>query len=156
MKKRVVVLLGGMSSERQVSLDSGKACADALRRKGWQVSEIDPGHDLAQRLQAANPDLVFNALHGEWGEDGRVQGLLEYMGLAYTHSGVLASALAMDKQKTKIILADHGIKSPDGVLVDRFEAAKRHVLPPPYVVKPNANGSSVGVLIVPKGANSPP
>jgi len=154
--KRIAVLLGGMGAEREVSLNSGKACADALRRKGWAVTKIDPGHDLAEVLIKLAPDVVFNALHGEWGEDGRVQGLLEYLGLSYTHSGVLPSALAMDKQKTKLILAAHGIKSPHGILVNRFEAAKNHLLPPPYVAKPNANGSSVGVLIVPKAANGPP
>jgi UDP-N-acetylenolpyruvoylglucosamine reductase len=156
MGKKIAVLMGGMSPERQVSLDSGKACAEALRRKGWQVVEIDAGHDLAQRLLEIKPDMVFNALHGIWGEDGRVQGLLDYMNLPYTHSGVAASALAMDKQKTKAVLELHGIACPKGQLANRFEAAKAHLIPPPYVAKPNANGSSVGVLIVPEGANSPP
>ncbi|PHR60553.1 MAG: D-alanine--D-alanine ligase [Robiginitomaculum sp.] len=156
MTNKIVVLLGGPGSEREVSLNSGKACADALRRKGWQVSEIDPGPDLAQKLIEIEPDVVFNALHGEWGEDGRVQGLLEVLGLAYTHSRVLPSALAMDKQKTKAVLAGHGIVCPSGILANRFEAAKKHLIKPPYVAKPNAQGSSVGVLIVPEGANRPP
>ncbi len=155
MKRKIAVLLGGLGDERDVSLVSGQACADALRRKGHYVMEIDVGHDLAAQLTKANPDVVFNALHGEWGEDGRVQGLLEYMGFSYTHSTVLPSALAMDKQKTKQVLKAHCIACPHGILADRFAAANTHLLPPPYVIKPNANGSSVGVLIIPKGAEPP-
>ena len=154
--RHVAVLLGGLSSERDVSLVSGVACADALERLGAQVSRVDAGRDLAQVLTTLKPDVVFNALHGAWGEDGCVQGVLETLGLPYTHCGVLASALAMDKAKAKAVLAAAGVSVPGGGLFNRFEAAKRHVLPPPYVVKPNAEGSSVGVFLVFEGANSPP
>jgi len=154
--RHVAVLMGGLSSERDVSLVSGRECADALERLGARVSRIDAGRDLAQVLTAAKPDVVFNALHGAWGEDGCVQGVLETLGLAYTHSGVLASALAMDKAKAKAVLAAAGVTVPGGGLYNRFEVAKSHVLPPPYVVKPNAEGSSVGVFLVFEGANGPP
>jgi D-alanine-D-alanine ligase len=154
--KHVAVLLGGLSSEREVSLVSGKACADALERLGAKVSRVDAGRDLAQVLTVLKPDVVFNALHGEWGEDGCVQGVLETLNLPYTHSGVLASALAMDKAKAKAVLAAAGVPVPGGGLFDRHEVARRHVLPPPYVVKPNAEGSSVGVFIIMEGANAPP
>ena len=154
--QHVAVLLGGLSSEREVSLVSGEACADALERLGAKVSRIDAGRDMAQVLAALKPDVVFNALHGEWGEDGCVQGVLETLGLPYTHSGVLASALAMDKAKAKAVLAAAGVPVPGGGLFDRREVAARHVLPPPYVVKPNAEGSSVGVFIIMEGANAPP
>ncbi|WP_417482271.1 D-alanine--D-alanine ligase [Maricaulis sp.] len=156
MTKRVAVLLGGLSPERDVSLVSGRACAKALREKGYDVVEIDASRDLAQQLKDANPDIVFNALHGEWGEDGMVQGVLEHFGKPYTHSGVLASALAMDKQKAKAVLRAAGIPCPEGLIVNRFEAAKTHAMNPPYVAKPNAQGSSVGVHIVLEGANRPP
>ena len=156
MTKRVAVLLGGLSPERDVSLVSGKACAQALREKGYDVVEIDASRELAAQLADAGPDIVFNALHGEWGEDGLVQGVLEHFGKPYTHSGVLASALAMDKQKAKDVLRAAGIPCPEGVIANRFEAAKAHVMDPPYVAKPNAQGSSVGVHIVLKGANRPP
>ena len=152
----VAVLLGGLSSEREVSLVSGRACAEALERLGAKVSRVDAGRDLAQVLAALKPDVCFNALHGAWGEDGCVQGVLETLGIPYTHSGVLASALAMDKAKAKAVLAAAGVAVPGGGLYDRFEVARRHVLPPPYVVKPNAEGSSVGVFLVFEGANSPP
>jgi D-alanine-D-alanine ligase len=154
--QHVAVLLGGLSSERQVSLVSGRECADALERLGARVSRVDAGRDLAQVLSALKPDVCFNALHGEWGEDGCVQGVLETLGVAYTHSGVLASALAMDKAKAKAVLAAAGVTVPGGGLFNRFEAAAEHVMAPPYVVKPNAEGSSVGVFIVPEGANRPP
>ncbi len=156
MSRHIAVLLGGPGPEREVSLASGRACADALRRKGWQVSEIDAGHDLAAVLDALNPDIIFNALHGVWGEDGRVQGILDTFGKPYTHSGVAASALAMDKHRAKAVLEMVGIQCPKSVLVSRFEAAKKHILPPPYVAKPNAQGSSVGVVIVREGAKRPP
>ncbi len=156
MSRHIAVLLGGLSPERDVSLNSGKACADALRRKGWQVSEIDAGRDLAAKLTQINPDVVFNALHGAWGEDGTVQGILETFGKPYTHSGVAASALAMDKHRAKAVLEAAGVKCPKSVLISRFEAAKKHILPPPYVAKPNAQGSSVGVVIVGKGEEQPP
>jgi D-alanine-D-alanine ligase len=154
--KHVAVLLGGLSPEREVSLVSGAACADALERLGARVSRVDAGRDLAQRLTELKPDVCFNALHGEWGEDGCVQGVLETLGLPYTHSGVLASALAMDKAKAKAVLAAAGVTVPGGGLFNRFEAAADHVMAPPYVVKPNSQGSSVGVFLVFEGANRPP
>ena len=152
----VAVLMGGLSSEREVSLVSGRECADALERLGAKVTRVDAGRDLAQVLSKLKPDVCFNALHGEWGEDGCVQGVLETLGVAYTHCGVLASALAMDKAKAKAVLAAAGVIVPGGGLFHRFDVAARHVMPPPYVVKPNAEGSSVGVFLVFEGANSPP
>ena len=152
----VAVLMGGLSSEREVSLVSGRECADALERLGAKVTRVDAGRDLAQVLSQLKPDVCFNALHGEWGEDGCVQGVLETLGVAYTHCGVLASALAMDKAKAKAVLAAAGVIVPGGGLFNRFDVAARHVMPPPYVVKPNAEGSSVGVFLVFEGANSPP
>lgn len=152
----VAVLMGGISPEREVSLVSGAACADALEGQVAKVSRVDAGRDLAQVLAALKPDVAFNALHGAWGEDGCVQGILETLQIPYTHSGVLASALAMDKAKAKAVLAAAGVDVPGGGLFDRFEAAARHVMAPPYVIKPNAQGSSVGVFIVREGANRPP
>jgi D-alanine-D-alanine ligase len=152
----VAVLLGGLSAEREVSLVSGAACATALENLGAKVSRVDAGRDLAQVLTALKPGVVFNALHGEWGEDGCVQGVLETLGLPYTHCGVLASALAMDKAKSKAVLAAAGVLVPGGGLYNRHDVAADHVLPPPYVVKPNAEGSSVGVFVVQEGANRPP
>ncbi|HEY8572617.1 D-alanine--D-alanine ligase [Phenylobacterium sp.] len=152
----VAVLLGGISSEREVSLVSGAACADALERLGAQVSRVDAGRDIAQVLSRLKPDVCFNALHGEWGEDGCVQGVLETLNLPYTHCGVLASALAMDKAKSKAVLAAAGVEVPGGGLFNRFDVAREHVMPPPYVAKANAEGSSVGVFIVREGSNGPP
>ncbi len=151
----VAVLMGGLSSEREVSLSSGKGCADALEAQVAKVTRIDAGRDLAQVLAALQPDVVMNALHGDWGEDGCVQGILETLQIPYTHSGVLASALTMDKEKTKAVLNAAGITVPGGGLFDRHEVASRHVIPPPYVIKPNAEGSSVGVYLVREGANGP-
>lgn len=154
---RVVVLLGGLSPERPVSLSSGAGCAAALRRLGHDVIEIDPQTPTwIADLAATRPDAVFNALHGEWGEDGRTQGVLEYLKLPYTHSGVLASAIAMDKDKSKAVFAQAGLPLAKGKLMNRHDAAKAHPMPVPYVVKPNAQGSSVGVYIVREGANRPP
>ncbi len=154
---RVAVLLGGLSPERSVSFSSGGGCAAALRRLGHDVVEIDPQDpEWIARLASAKPEAVFNALHGEWGEDGRVQGVLDYLKLPYTHSGVLASALAMDKDKSKAVFAQAGLPLAEGRLMHRLEAAKAHPMPAPYVVKPNAQGSSVGVFIVREGANRPP
>ncbi len=154
---RIAVLLGGLSPERPVSLSSGAGCAAALRRLGHEVAEIDPqDQDWIERLRAARVEAVFNALHGEWGEDGRAQGVLDYLKIPYTHSGVLASALAMDKDKSKAIFAQAGLPLAAGKLMQRREAAKAHPMPVPYVVKPNAQGSSVGVFIVREGANRPP
>lgn len=154
--RRIAVLKGGWSPEREVSLNSGVQAAKALKTAGYEVVEIDAGRDLADQLAAARPDAVFNALHGQWGEDGCVQGLLEVMGIPYTHSGVLSSALAMDKQRTKLVLRDAGVPSPEGRIVSRVQAAGGHVMEPPYVIKPNAQGSSVGVFIVRAGDNRPP
>jgi len=153
----VAVLMGGLSSEREVSLTSGKGCAEALEAAGFRVSRVDAGRDLANVLSGLiKPDVVLNALHGKWGEDGCVQGVLETLKLPYTHSGVLASALAMDKAKAKAVLAAAGVVVPGGGLFNRHDVARDHVIPPPYVVKPNAEGSSVGVFIVKEGANRPP
>lgn len=154
--RHVALLYGGLSSEREVSLVSGKACGAALERLGAKVTYVDAGRDLAQVLTQLKPDVCFNALHGAWGEDGCVQGVLETLNLPYTHSGVLASALAMDKAKAKAVLAAAGVTVPGGGLFNRIEAAKDHVMAPPYVVKPNSEGSSVGVFIVHEGANRPP
>lgn len=153
---RVVVLMGGPSAEREVSLSSGRECATALRQAGYEVTEVDAGPDLAIRLRDLSPDVVFNALHGRWGEDGCVQGLLEWLRIPYTHSGVLASALAMDKSRTKAAYRAAGLPCVDSVIALRDEVRTLHVLPPPYVVKPNNEGSSVGVYIVREAANSPP
>jgi D-alanine-D-alanine ligase len=147
----VAVLMGGLSSEREVSLSSGKGCADALEGQVARVSRVDARRDLAQVLAALKPDVVFNALHGEWGEDGCVQGILETLQIPYTHSGVLSSALAMDKDKSKAVLRAAGVVVPGGGLFDRFAVAAGHVIPPPYVIKPNAEGSSVGVYLVRAG-----
>ena len=147
----VAVLMGGLSSEREVSLSSGEGCARALETVGYRVTRVDAGRDLAQVLAALKPDVVFNALHGEWGEDGCVQGVLETLAVPYTHSGVLSSALAMDKDKSKAVLKAAGIIVPGGGLFDRHAVANGHVIPPPYVIKPNAEGSSVGVYLVREG-----
>ena len=152
----VALLVGGLSAEREVSLSSGRECGEALERLGAKVTRVDAGRDLAQVLAALKPDVCFNALHGEWGEDGCVQGILETLNVPYTHSGVLASALAMDKAKAKAVMAAAGVVVPGGGLFNRHVAAADHVMAPPYVVKPNAEGSSVGVFIVREGANQPP
>lgn len=153
---KIAVLKGGWSPEREVSLSSGAEAAKALRAAGYEAYEIDVDRDVALRLHEAKPDAVFNALHGQWGEDGCVQGVLEVMNLPYTHSGVLASSLAMDKQRAKAVFEDAGIPSPTGKIVSRAEAAGGHVMAPPYVIKPNAQGSSVGVYIIREGDNRPP
>ena len=154
--RKIAVLLGGRSAERDVSLSSGRGCAGALRDEGFDVTEIDPGEDLSGQLRTARPDAVFNALHGRWGEDGSVQGLLELLRVPYTHSGILASALAMHKQKSKDIYRAAGLPVAESLVVDRREAAKSHLMEPPYVVKPVNEGSSVGVFIIRKGDNRPP
>jgi len=152
---RVAVLMGGLSAEREVSLSSGHECAKALRVAGYDVVALDAGRDLAARLHDIKPDVVFNALHGRYGEDGCVQGLLEWLGVPYTHSGVLASALAMDKTATKAAYVAAGLPVVASVLASRDDVARGHVLPPPYVVKPNNEGSSVGVYMVRVGENAP-
>ena len=155
--KKIAVLLGGRSSEREVSLTSGHGCAGALREEGFDVVEIDPAvSDLAAQLNAVRPDVVFNALHGRWGEDGCVQGLLELLAIPYTHSGVLSSALAMHKQRAKDVYQAAGLPIVKSIVVDRKAVAKAHLMEPPYVVKPVNEGSSVGVFIIRKGDNRPP
>jgi D-alanine-D-alanine ligase len=151
-----VVLMGGPSAEREVSLSSGRECAAALRGEGFDVTELDAGADLCDRLRALSPDVVFNALHGRWGEDGCVQGMLEWLQIPYTHSGVLASALAMDKQRSKEVYRAAGLPVAQSVIVPRAQVEAAHVLEPPYVVKPNNEGSSVGIYLVHEAANGPP
>lgn len=154
--EHVAVLLGGLSAEREVSLSSGKACADALETQGYKVTRIDAGTDLAAQIEKVKPDVCFNALHGRWGEDGCVQGLLEVMQIPYTHSGVLASSVAMHKEQAKLVFAKAGIPVAQSRIVTREEAAKSHVMEPPYVLKPVAEGSSVGIFIVREDHQHPP
>src|ERR1700682_704047 len=154
--RHVAVLMGGWSAEREVSLRSGKACADAAERKGYRVTRLDVDRAIARTLRSLKPDVAFNVLHGRPGEDGTLQGLLEVVGIPYTHSGVLASALAMQKDLAKIVLRAAGIPVPESILVSRFEAGKAHVLERPYVIKPLAEGSSVGVFIVTEAHLHPP
>ena len=153
---RIAVLMGGPSAEREVSLSSGRECAAALRGEGYEVVELDAGPDLPARLGEAVPDVCFNALHGRWGEDGCVQGLLEWLCLPYTHSGVLSSALAMDKERTKAVYRAAGLPTVDSRLASADEVRARHVMDPPYVVKPVSEGSSVGVYLVHEAADGPP
>ncbi|MEL6608136.1 MAG: D-alanine--D-alanine ligase [Pseudomonadota bacterium] len=152
----VAVLMGGPSAEREVSLSTGKMCAEALRDEGFTVTEIDAGPSVFADLAELQPDAVFNALHGRWGEDGCIQGILEWLGLPYTHSGVLASALAMDKERTKDVYRRAGLPVAESVLATKAEVEAAHLLPTPYVVKPYNEGSSVGVYLVEAGANRPP
>jgi D-alanine-D-alanine ligase len=152
---RVAVLMGGFSAEREVSLVSGAACARALRAAGYSVSEVDCGPDLPAQLTALRPDVAFNALHGRWGEDGCVQGILEWLKIPYTHSGVMASAIAMDKQRSKDVYRAAGLPVVDSIIAARDDVEAGHVMPAPYVVKPNNEGSSVGVYIVREGSNAP-
>jgi D-alanine-D-alanine ligase len=156
MAKHVAVLMGGWSAEREVSLRSGEACAKALTRLGYRVSPIDAGRDIATALTAIRPDAALNVLHGRPGEDGTLQGMLEILGIPYSHSGVLASALAMHKVYAKAIFRAGGIPVADDLVASRFEAAERHLMAPPYVVKPIAEGSSVGVFIVTEDRPKPP
>ena len=154
--KRVAVVYGGWSSERPVSLSSGKQMADAARELGiYDVIEIDATRELARQIMDAEPDVILNGLHGPWGEDGCVQGLFEILGIPYSHSGVAASAVAMDKRKSKAVYAQSGIEIAADVVVSRASASKEHPLPPPYVIKPIAEGSSFGVVMVQEGANAP-
>lgn len=161
MAKRVAVLMGGPSAEREVSLTSGTACAEAIRALGHETIEVDPvlgeaGLVELVRALTPKPDLVFNALHGRWGEDGCVQGLLDLLGVPYTHSGLLASALAMDKPMAKTVFAAAGLRVPDGIVVSRAELAAGDPMARPYVAKPLNEGSSVGVTIVGAGDNRRP
>jgi D-alanine-D-alanine ligase len=154
--KHVAVLMGGWSAERDVSLRSGRACADALTRLGYQVTNIDVTLQIADTLTAAKPDVALNVLHGRPGEDGTLQGILEILGIPYSHSGVMASALAMRKDFAKTLFRAAGIPVAKDLVAPRTEAAKSHLMPPPYVVKPIAEGSSVGVFIVTEAHPHPP
>jgi D-alanine-D-alanine ligase len=156
MTRHVAVLMGGWSAEREVSLRSGKACADALERGGFHVTRVDVGRDIATVLRALKPDLALNVLHGRPGEDGTLQGVLEILGIPYTHSGVMASALAMQKDFAKVVMAAAGVPVPEGKVVSRAEATRGHPLQRPYVLKPIAEGSSVGVFIVTEQHDHPP
>ncbi|MHA1152497.1 MAG: D-alanine--D-alanine ligase [Alphaproteobacteria bacterium] len=157
MSKRIAVLMAGISAEREVSLVSGKACARALREAGYEVIEIEVGRDVGALVAALTPapDAVFNALHGRWGEDGCIQGLLELLHIPYTHSGVMASAMAMDKVVAKRVVAGAGVTSPQGLVVQREDLRTHEPLARPYVIKPVNEGSSVGVRIVREGDNRP-
>ncbi len=154
-RARIAVLKGGRSAERDVSLVSGRECAAALRDEGFDVVEIDAGQDLPAALLQAEPDVVFNALHGRWGEDGCVQGILEWLGIPYTHSGVLASALAMDKARAKQAFAVAGLPVAESLLTSAEAARRAHPMAPPYVVKPVNEGSSVGVYLVYEATDAP-
>lgn len=153
---KVAVLLGGPSAEREVSLSSGRACATALRDQGYTVVEVDAGPDLVSVLHSIEPYAVLNCLHGRWGEDGCVQGLLEWIGVPYSHSGVLASALAIDKERTKDVYRAAGLPVVNSMIVPANDVRAGHVMAPPYVVKPNNEGSSVGIYLVLEDANGPP
>jgi D-alanine-D-alanine ligase len=155
--KHVAVLMGGWSAEREVSLNSGKACADALDKLGgYRVSRVDVDREVAATLRALKPDVALNVLHGRPGEDGTLQGMLEIMGIPYSHSGVMASAVAMQKDIAKTVLKAAQVPVPGGRMVTRMEAAKEHLLPRPYVIKPVAEGSSFGVFIVREDHKQPP
>jgi D-alanine-D-alanine ligase len=156
MSKHVAVLMGGWSAEREVSLRSGKACADAATRLGYRVTRIDVGRDIANVLTTVKPDVALNVLHGRPGEDGTLQGILEILAIPYTHSGVMASAVAMQKDVAKVLFRAAEVPVPEGLVASRFEVAKRHILEPPYVIKPIAEGSSVGVFIVNADHAHPP
>ncbi len=154
--KHVAVLMGGFSSERPVSLSSGNACADALEAAGYRVTRIDVTRDIGKVLEALRPDVAFNALHGPFGEDGTIQGVLEYLQIPYTHSGVLASALAMDKERAKTVARAAGVPVAESRVMNRFDIGHAHPMKPPYVVKPVREGSSFGVVIVKEGQPNPP
>src|SRR5271165_6301774 len=156
MSKHVAVLMGGWSAEREVSLRSGKACAEALSRLGYRVTRIDVGRDIASVLSTVKPDVALNVLHGRPGEDGTLQGILEILAIPYTHSGVMASAVAMQKEIAKALFRAAAVPVPEGLVAPRLEVAKGHMLPPPYVIKPLAEGSSVGVFIVTGEHTHPP
>jgi len=155
-RKHVAVLMGGFSSERPVSLSSGNSCADALEKVGYRVTRVDVGRDVATVLGELNPDVAFNALHGPFGEDGTIQGILEYLQIHYTHSGVLASALAMHKEQAKRVAKAVGIPVAEAKVMSRFAIRDKHPMKPPYVVKPVSEGSSFGVVIVKEDQAHPP
>ncbi|MCL7996895.1 D-alanine--D-alanine ligase [Brucella sp. 21LCYQ03] len=148
--------MGGFSSERPVSLSSGAACATALEERGYRVTRVDVDRNVASVLAELKPDVAFNALHGPFGEDGTIQGILEYLQIPYTHSGVLASALAMDKDRAKTVAAAAGVSVAPSRLMNRFEIGNEHPMQPPYVVKPVREGSSFGVVIVQEDQTHPP
>jgi D-alanine-D-alanine ligase len=154
--KHVAVLMGGWSAEREVSMWSGEACAGALERVGYRVTRIDVGRDIATVLTGLKPDVALNLLHGRPGEDGTLQGMLEILKVPYSHSGTLASALAMQKDVAKVIMASAGVPVVEGIVASRQQAARSHVLPRPYVIKPVAEGSSVGVYVVTEAHEHPP
>lgn len=154
--KHVAVLMGGVSSERPVSLSSGNACADALEAEGYRVTRVDVDRNVSAVLSGLKPDVAFNALHGPFGEDGVIQGVLEYLGIPYTHSGVLASALAMNKEQAKKVARAAGVPVAESKVVNRFGIGNTHPMAPPYVVKPVAEGSSFGVVIVGEDQSYPP
>jgi D-alanine-D-alanine ligase len=156
MSKHVAVLMGGWSAEREISLRSGKACADAATRLGYRVTRIDVGRDIANVLTTVKPDVALNMLHGRPGEDGTLQGILEILAIPYSHSGVMASSVAMQKDVAKVLFRAHDVAIPEGIVASRFEVAKTHLLPRPYVIKPIAEGSSVGVFIVNEDHAHPP
>jgi D-alanine-D-alanine ligase len=156
MSKHVAVLMGGWSAEREVSLRSGRACAEAASRLGYRVTRIDVGRDIASVLTTVRPDVALNMLHGRPGEDGTLQGILEIVAIPYSHSGVLASAAAMQKDIAKVLLRAADVPVAEGLVAPRLEIANRHLVPPPYVVKPIAEGSSVGVFIVTEQHAHPP
>lgn len=155
-KRHVAVLMGGWSAERPVSLVTGKGCAEALRAEGFRVTEIDVGRDIAEVLIQLKPDVCFNALHGQWGEDGCVQGLLEILNIPYTHSGVLASAVAMHKERTKAVYRSAGLPIVNDIVCSRHDVSRQTAIKPPFVIKPVNQGSSVGVFIIRSGDNRPP
>ncbi|MCC0039430.1 MAG: D-alanine--D-alanine ligase [Brucellaceae bacterium] len=155
-RKHVAVLMGGFSSERPVSLASGAPCADALEEAGYRVTRVDVDRDIARVLADLKPDVAFNALHGPFGEDGTIQGILEYLSIPYTHSGVLASALAMHKELAKTVAKAAGIPIANSRVVNRFKIGADHPMKPPYVVKPINEGSSFGVVIVKEDQSHPP
>ena len=156
MSKHVAVLMGGWSAEREISLRSGRACADAAERAGYRVTRVDVGRDIATVLTALRPDAALNVLHGCPGEDGTLQGLLEILAIPYSHSGCMASALAMQKDVAKVVMKAAGVPVPEGRVVSRHDAAKGHAMPRPYVLKPIAEGSSYGVFIVTEQHEHPP
>lgn len=155
-QKHVAVLMGGWSAERPVSLSTGEECAKALEGEGYRVTRVDVDRNVAQTLAELKPDVAFNALHGPFGEDGAVQGILEYLDIAYTHSGIMASALAMNKDRAKAVLKEAGVPVAEHRIMNRYDIGATHPMPPPYVVKPVNEGSSFGVIIVQVGANEPP
>ncbi len=155
-QKHVAVLMGGWVSERPVSLSTGRECVKALNEAGYKVTEIDVDRNVAAVLKEVAPDVAFNALHGPFGEDGCIQGILEVMGIPYTHSGVMASALAMNKVKAKAVMAAAGIPVTEHRIVNRHEIGREHPMKPPYVIKPINEGSSFGVLIVKEDQDYPP